>query len=173
MGTDAEIFDSLWKKAVTVLNGKLIRKSNQQNITYPVVKMFLADFIMSWSDCTSEQGRWLEELSLREPEKGSAVRNILNDKMSLVEVPIPKNYGSVASLAVPVAGAAAGYRISSLLGAHALIKAASTILPAAALYPAVKYITDTVHESQKDDVINGYLSQLELYRAEIENVLSI
>lgn len=173
MGTDAEIFDSLWKKAVTVLNGKLIRKSKQQKLTYPVARMFLSDFVMTWTDRTNEQGKWLEELSLRDPEKGRAVRNVLTDGIAFRQIPTPKDHGPIASLVLPVAGAAAGYGISSFLGAHTLIRAVSTVLPAAALYPAVKYIADAALESKKDDVINGYLSQLEPYRTEIKDILSI
>lgn len=69
-------------------------------------------------------------------------------------------------------GACTGCAISMYLDYGKLVQAASTIIPAVLLYPAVTAFRNRMNETNKDKCIEDYIAQLEKYKNSVISVLS-
>lgn len=167
---DKEIFEKHWEKFITRLKGKMIKQSEKQKLTYPMVKLLLSDTVLDWGSEYDEIGRWLMDYSKRNPEQGGRIRNVLMDDMNFTEIAQQKDYSEVINYAVPLAGAIAGFGVSSLWHAGTVVKAVSTLAPAAILYPSTKALGTAFKDNSRNAMINGYMEQLGKYKM---NVLSI
>ena len=164
-------FERNWTKFITRLKGQIITKSEKQELTYPLLKLLLSDAALSWDAKDEENGRWLMNYAASEPVKGQTIRGILTEDMQFTELQPKKVYSESLNYVVPVAGAAVGLGISSLLGANTLVKAISTIAPAAVLYPSAKAIGDNLNKKGRSLLLEEYIAQLEKYRISVISVI--
>lgn len=169
--TENELFIQQWDKFVTRVRGKLLQQvKKQQVLTLSVAKLQLADCAIDWSSDIDENGRWLRNLTAKDPARGRAVRQVLED-MTFAEPDTGKKLPDALDLAVPVAGAAAGVGIALMADAGTLVKAVSAVAPAAVLYPVTKQVRTTVNEKKDQDLVDAYIGQLDKYRDTILGIL--
>lgn len=164
-------FEKNWDKFIKQLKGKLIAQRTKRNFSYPVLKLILAEAVTVWETNYDECGRWLLDYDKENPEKAALIKNILLKDMRFTEIPKKKDASKGIALAVSAAAAAVGFGICTYLDKGMLITAASTVLPAAAAYPAVTVTSGMMKEKNDDDIINAYLGQLEKFRISIIDVI--
>lgn len=169
--TEREKFESLWKDFLTLVKGKLISTAQKQSLSTPLANLILTDAAGSWDDEYSLYGRWLHQFSIDAPEKSSLIREIVRD-MKFSEIEKKIILPSYCDYIIPGAGAIAGYVVSHCLSFGKLAQAATILIPAILLYPAVKMFRNNQEEIYKDKAINSYISQLEKYKNSILSVLS-
>lgn len=170
--TEREKFESLWEDFLTLVKGKLISTAQKQKLSTPLANLILADTAGSWNDEYSLYGRWLHQLDIDAPEKSNLIREILVRDMKFCEIEKKSILPSYCDYLIPGAGAAAGYVVSHCLSFGKLAQAATILVPAILLYPAVKMFRNNQEEIYKDKDINSYISQLEKYKNSILSVLS-
>lgn len=168
---NVERFEKCWGKFITKLKGRMIKQSEQQQLTYPLLKLTLSDAASCWGSEYEENGRWLMQYSEEEPEKGRLIHRILLENMEFIEIPLQKDMTDMLNYAVPLAGAAAGLGLSHLFRVKAIGQAISTIVPAAVLYPSMKTLGENIKKQESMERIEQYLSQLEPYRQNIIDII--
>lgn len=172
MNTHEEYFDRLWDKFFVRLKGKIIKEAGKQELTYPLMKLILADTKSDWLSEYDEGGRWLRGYMMENPAKGRIVYEILADNMSFKEVQKKPDSLGITGVIAPLAGAALGFGISSLFGAGIVIKIVSTVVPGALIFGTTKAIEPKMKNKSLQALINGYLDQLEKYRYSVLSVLN-
>lgn len=168
---DIEIFEKNWEQFMTRLRGKIMHYAQRQKLTYSLMKLILKDALNSWDSDKEESGRWLMQYCRQNPQGGAMVRRILLEDMDFTEVSKEKGNWDILTHAVPVAGAAAGFGISSAMGATSVTKAVFTIAPALLLYPAAKGFSGSVKDRNTEEYIDRYLLQLDKYKKSVISVL--
>lgn len=164
-------FKKNWDKFVSRLQGQLITQARNGVFTPASSNLILADCIGFWDSRHSEGGRWLEEFEKEYPQKAEMVRNILLDDMKFEENSADDSKQEYLKYIIPVGSAAAGFAISKIAGANAIVQAVCTIAPAAAAYPVASNILHAADDNRKKEMIRNYLSQLDKYRVSIESIL--
>lgn len=170
--TEREKFESLWEDFLTLVKGKLISTAQKQTLSTPLANLILTDAAGSWSDNYSVYGRWLQQLSADAPEKSSLIKEILVSDMKFSEIEKKNSLPSYCDYLIPGAGAVAGYVVSHCLSFGKIAQAATILVPAILLYPAVKMFRNNQEEIYKDKDINSYISQLEKFKNSVLSVLS-
>lgn len=168
---DIEVFEKNWEQFMTRLRGKIMHYAQRQKLTSSLMKLILKDASNSWDSDKEENGRWLMHYCRQNPQGGELVRRILLEDMDFTEVPERKGNGEILTHVVPVAGAAAGFGISSAMGATTVAKAVFTIAPALLLYPAAKGFSGSVRDRNAEEYIDRYLLQLDKYKKSVVSVL--
>lgn len=170
--TEKEKFETLWSDFNTLVKGKLLTTAQKQKLSTPLAKLILTDAAGSWNDEYSVYGRWLHQLSQTNSAKSELVREILLNDMSFTEIDTQCELPTYYNYVIPAAGACLGCVISMYLDYSKLVQAASTIIPAVLLYPAVTTFRKRMNETNKDKCIEEYIVQLEKYKKSVISVLS-
>lgn len=170
--TDKERFEQYWNKFITRLRGQMLNTMAKQKLTYPMMKLMLADEVEFWDSRQQEGGRWLDQYEAKYPEKGALIRTVLVKDISFREEGgnAPQGGGSLKYI-MPVGGATAGFLISHFMGASTVVRAVSTVIPAIAAYPIAVSITGSNKADADKKMIQLYLDQLEKYRLSVESIL--
>lgn len=168
---DIELFEKYWERFMARLRGKIMHHAQRQNLTYSLMKLILKDASDSWNSDLEENGRWLMQYCGQNPQEGALVRRILLEDMEFAEISVNKANWEVLAHAVPVAGAASGFGISSALGATPIMKAFFTIAPALLLYPAARGFSGGIKDRSTEEYIDRYLLQLDKYKKSVVSVL--
>ena len=170
--TEKEKFESLWADFIALVKGKLISTAAKQKLSAPLANLILSDAASSWSSEYDINGKWLSSLKELDPKKAELVREILLNDMCFTGMDIKGELPTYYNYVIPAVGAFAGCAISMYLGYGKLVQAASTIIPAVLLYPAVTTFRNRMNESNTDKCIDGYIAQLEKYKHSVISVLS-
>ena len=170
--TEKEKFESLWNDFIALVKGKLISTAAKQKLSTPLANLILSDAASSWNSEYEINGKWLSNLKGVDSKKAEMVGEILLNDMRFTEIDIKGELPTYYNYVVPAVGACTGYAISMLLGSGKLVQAASTIIPALLLYPAVKTFRNKKEEANKDSIIESYIKQLEKYKNSVASILS-
>ncbi len=170
--TEKEKFESLWTDFIALVKGKLISTAAKQKLSTPLANLILSDAVSSWNSEYEINGKWLSNLKGVDPKKAELVGEILLNDIHFDEIATKKELSTYYNYAIPAVGACAGCAISIYLGYGKLVQAASTIIPAVLLYPAVNTFRNRMNETNKDKCIEGYIAQLEKYKSSVVSVLS-
>lgn len=170
-GTYRDSFEKQWEKFLTSLKGKILKESSKQQLTYPLLNLLLRDARLCWESDYDENGRWLKKYKEENPEKGELIYNILLEDMVFTEIKPAKGNSEIMNYALPVVGAVAGFGISSLLHANAIIKAVSTIAPAALLYTTTKSVGTNKKDNSTKQLIDAYIAQLDKFKVSIISII--
>lgn len=168
---DIETFEQCWKKFMIRVKGKMMRHAQKQELTYSLLQLILKDASYSWNSNAEENGRWLMKYAEKNPQGGALIRQILLDDMAFTEISEKQENWEMLANAVPVAGAATGYGISSILGTGPVVKAIFTIVPAFLLYPAAKELGESVKNRGAEGYVDKYLGQLDKFKKSVISVL--
>lgn len=169
--TDKERFEQCWNKFITRLRGQMLNTMAKQKLTYPMMKLMLADEVEFWDSRQQEGGRWLDQYEAEYPEKGALIRSILVKDISFKEESGNAPQGDSLKYILPVGGAAAGFLISHFMGANTIVQAVSTVVPAVAAYPIAVSVTGSNKADADKRMLQLYLDQLEKYRLSVESIL--
>lgn len=170
--TEKEKFESLWTDFIALVKGKLISIVAKQKLSTPLANLILSDAASSWNSDYEISGKWLSSLKGIAPPKAELVGEVLLKDMHFEEMDIKGELPTYYNYVIPAVGACAGYAISMYLDYGKLVQAASTIIPAVLLYPAVTTFRNRMNESNIDKCIEGYIAQLEKYKNSVISVLS-
>lgn len=170
--TPKDKFESLWADFMALFKGKLIKAAEKQALSMPLARLILTDAAASWFSAYEINGRWLSSYSKEQPEKAAMIKGILQNDLSLQDMPKGGELPAYTNYALPLLGAGAGLAISYCLGAGRLVQAVSTIGPALLLYPAVKYFRKFQTDRNLQNAIDGYVAQLDKYYNSIVSILS-
>lgn len=168
---DIEVFEKQWEQFMTRIQGRIMHYAQTQELSYSLMKLILKDVSNSWDSDLDGNGRWLKQYCRQNPQKGELIRRILLEDMGFTEVSKDKDNWGMLVHAVPVAGAAAGFGLSSVLGAGPVIKTVSTIAPALLLYPAARGFGGSVKDRRTEEYIDKYLLQLDKYKKSVTSIL--
>lgn len=163
-------FEKVWDNFIAKFKGKLLRQSNNGNLNYSDVKLVFMDIVLSWSIKTDIEGKWLADYTASNPEKGSLIKKILTEDLSINEIADLKSIDFL-NFIIPVSGAVLGLCITSFCDAEFIIKAVSTVIPPIALYPATKYALSSIKVNRTENLINSYVSQLDKYKQSIISII--
>lgn len=105
-------------------------------------------------------------------KKAELVGEILLNDMCFTDMETKGELPTYYNYVIPAVGACAGCAISMYLGYGRWVQAASTIIPAVLLYPAVTMFRNRMNETNKDKCVEGYIAQLEKYKNSVVSVLS-
>lgn len=164
-------FKKNWDKFIARLQGQLITQAKSGVFTPASSNLILADCIGFWDSRYSEGGRWLDGFEKEYPEKAEMIRNILLNDMKFEENSVEESKQEYLKYVIPVGSAAAGFAISRIAGANAIVQAVCSIAPAAVAYPVANNVLHAADDNRKKEVIQNYLSQLDKYRASIGSIL--
>lgn len=170
--TEKEKFESLWTDFIALVKGKLISTAAKQKLSTPLANLILSDAASSWNSDYEINGKWLSNLKGVDPKKAELVEDILLKDIHFGEMDTKRELPSYYNYVIPAIGACAGCAISMYLDYGKLVQAASTIIPAVLLYPAVNTFRNRLNEINKDKCIEGYIAQLEKYKNSVVSVLS-
>lgn len=159
-------FEKQWDKFIVKFKGKLLGEAKKQKLSHPLVCILLRDIKLCWESEYDECGRWLKDYKKINPEKADQIHNIL-DSLTLSEVEPPKEIPDLVEYAVPLAGAAVGLGVSSMLGAQLIVKTVSTVVPALLLYSSIKTVKSNKKSNGDSLLINKYIEQLDTYKERI------
>ena len=165
--TDTSQFDILWTSFIALVKGKLINAADKQPLSTALANLILTDAAFSWKSVYDLNGKWLDGLKEREPEKGEKIEEILFKKMKFSEIKIGQQLPRGYNLIIPAIGAFVGLVISSHYEAAKWVQWTSTLVPAALLYSAVNTFRKNQSDTAKDKTVAGYISQLDKYKQEI------
>lgn len=168
--THTENFERLWDNFIVKLKGKLLNVSMQKELTFSYVKLILDNEIYAWDSDYDEEGRWLKQYMNENPREGQLIKEILLDDMSFTEIEPPKKADSLTYI-VPVVGAAAGLGLSSIFNANLIVKAISTVAPAAILFPTTKTVLNYFSSYNSQTLIDNYIGQLDKYKNSIISII--
>lgn len=166
-----DAFKKNWDKFITRLQGQLITQAKNGVFTPASFNLVLADCIGFWDSRHSEGGRWLDGFEKEYPEKAERIRNILLNDMKFESNSSDESTQEYLRYLIPVGSAAAGFAISRIAGANAIVQAVCTIAPAAVSYPVASNILHAAGDNRKKERIHNCLSQLDKYRVSIESIL--
>lgn len=169
--TEKEKFESLWSDFIALVKGKLINTIAKQKLSTTLANLILSDAASSWNSEYEINGKWLINLKEVDVKKAELVRNILLNDMHFTEIDKQRELPSYYNYVIPAAGACLGCAISMYLDYSKLVQAASTIIPAVLLYPAVIMFRNRMNETNKDKCIEEYIAQLEKYKNSVISVL--
>ncbi len=164
-------FEKQWDKFILKFKGKLISEAKKQKLTYPLVCILFRDIKLCWESEYDESGRWLKEYKRTNLEKGEQILNVLQN-LTLSEEEAAKELPELVEYAAPVAGAAVGLGISSMLGATLIVKAVSAVAPALLLYSSIKTVKTSQKSNNESMQIGKYIEQLEAYKNQIMQIIS-
>lgn len=164
-------FKKNWDKFIVRLQGQLITQAKNGVFTPASSNLILADSIGFWDSRHSEGGRWLDGFEKEYPQKAEMVRNVLLNDMKFVENSADASKQDYLRYIIPMGSAAAGFTISKIAGANAIVQAVCTIAPAVVAYPVASNVLHAADNNRKKEMIQNYLSQLDKYRISIENIL--
>lgn len=170
--TEKEKFESLWTDFIILVKGKLINTVAKQKLSTPLANLILSDAVSSWNSEYEINGKWLSNLKGIDSYKAELVGEILLKDMRFTEIDKKKELPTYYNYVIPAVGACVGCVISMYLGYGKLGQAASTIIPAVLLYPAVTTFRNRMNETNKDKCIEDYIEQLEKYKNGVISVLS-
>lgn len=172
MSTHRDRFEKLWDKFFARLKGKILAQADKQELTYPLMKLILADAKSDWMSEYDEGGRWLRDYMNENPAKGRLVYDILTDNISFSEVQKKSDSTGVVGLVAPLAGAALGFGVSSIFNAGVVVKIISAVVPAGLLFGTTKAMEPKLRHKRKQEQIDAYLSQLDKYKFSVISILS-
>lgn len=164
-------FKKNWDKFIVRLQGQMITQARNGVFTQASSHLILADCIGFWDSRHSEGGRWLGKFEEEYPQKAEMVRNILLNDMKFEENSADDSKQGYLRYIIPVGSAAAGFAISRIAGANAVVQAVCTIAPAVVAYPVADNVLHAADDNRKKEIIQNYLSQLDKYRVSIESIL--
>lgn len=168
---DIQQFEKLWNGFVDSFKGELITQSKQQILSYPFVKLIFSDKVLSLTSEYTSFGRWLNDIILRNPQKGKLIQEILTKDMLLTEVITEDNISlNVKYIATGSIGIL-GFVAAKGMGLGMINSAIMTLVPMAIVYP----ITSSYIKTNKDraiyKLIDNYISQLNKYKEAISSIL--
>lgn len=166
-----DAFKKNWDKFITRLQGQLITQAKNGVFTPASSNLILADCIGFWDSRHSEGGRWLDGFEKEYPDKAERIRNILLNDMKFKSNSSDESTQEYLRYLIPVGSAAAGFAISRIAGANAIVQAVCTIAPAVVSYPVASNVLHAAGDNRKKEIIQNYLSQLDKYRVSIESIL--
>lgn len=170
--TEKEKFESLWTDFIALVKGKLISTAAKQKLSTPLANLILSDAASSWNSDYEINGRWLSGLKRVDSKKAELVGEILLNDMRFTGMNTKRELPNYYNYIIPTVGACTGCAISMYLDYGKLVQAASTIIPAVLLYPAVTAFRNRMNETNKDKCIEDYIAQLEKYKNSVISVLS-
>lgn len=170
--TEKEKFESLWTDFIALVKGKLISTAAKQKLSTPLANLILSDAASSWNSDYEINGRWLSGLKGVDSKKAELVGEILLNDMRFTGMNTKRELPNYYNYIIPTVGACTGCTISMYLDYGKLVQAASTIIPAVLLYPAVTAFRNRMNETNKDKCIEDYIAQLEKYKNSVISVLS-
>ena len=165
-------FDSVWGKFMVMCRAKLMEKSKQCVLSVSAADVSVQDAASTWFDPYDACGQWLKRLEKEVPQAGERVKRILQ-QIKLEEIPAKKTFSELGVLGITAGGAAAGAGVGAcLLHLGTVGTLLSAVIPAIAIYPAMKGYQKNEKEKAEKDEIAKYLEQLSLVREEIEGILN-
>lgn len=170
--TEKEKFESLWADFIALVKGKLISTAAKQKLSTPLANLILSDAASSWNSEYEINGKWLSNFKGVDSKRAELVGDILLNDMRFTEIETKGELPTYYNYVIPAVGAFAGCAISMYLGYGKLVQAASTIIPAVLLYPAVTTFRNRMNEINKDKCVEDYIAQLEKYKNSVISVLS-
>lgn len=170
--TEKEKFESLWTNFIALVKGKLISTVAKQRLSTPLANLVLSDAASSWNSEYEINGKWLSNLKAVDTKKAELVREILLNDMHFIEIDTKGELPTYYNYVIPAVGACAGCTISMYLDYGKLLQAASTVIPAVLLYPAVTMFRNRLNEKNMDKCVEDYIAQLDKYKNSVVSVLS-
>lgn len=164
-------FENVWKRFEGLARGKITEKSGQAPLTAAAAGLAVSTAAAVWTDRYDPCGKWLETLRSENAEKARQIAETLQS-IELVEVPPEKQISDLSVIGVSAGGALVGAGISiKVFHAGMLGSAASTILPAIALYPIMKRAQSEKRKAAEKRLIEQYVGQLGSIRGLIMEIL--
>lgn len=164
-------FNKLWNDFMVKLNGQILKRSADGMPSIKQMNMILEDCALDWVTGETICGRWFLEYETENPNQGQLIRQILLEDMRFQECEAQPELPSAAHIVVPAVGAVAGLALSRVLHAGAVMQAASAIVPAVALSPAMKYVDTQLSSKNTQKQTKEYLLQMDVYYRSIISVL--
>lgn len=171
MDTLTTKFQELWQDFISSFKGKLITESHKYTIRFPMVKMALSEAVSTWTSEYTINGRWLYKLIQEYPEKGCLVKEIITKDIVLEEIKSKGTNSDSLKYIVPLGAGAVGYGIAHWAELATIGTACATLAPMAIAYPIVKIFISNQNEKAQDNLINGYVNQLNKYKESILSTL--
>ena len=165
-------FITLWSDFVTRFRWKLVEVSGKQTLSYPLVDLLLKDSVGMWFNPYEINGRWLSSYTNEHPDKGAAIKNVLEHELALEEVPAGRSVPFYSKYLFSLGGAFAGLTVSYYCGASRLIQAIYTLGSGAAAFFGTTVVVKAYEEKKRIEQIDAYISQLDTYYNRILSILS-
>lgn len=169
--TNQTEFEALWKKFVIRLKGKILRRWEKRSLSASELKLLLVEAALGWDSGEDEGGRWLRGYTKEHPAEGELIRTILVEDMRFTEIPPQKELPESMTYILPAAGAVVGLSVATYFRANWAVKAASAIAPGMLIYPAAKAVQGSSQAKNRQNVIDGYIAQLDKYKQSVLSVL--
>lgn len=170
MSQESERFLECWNKFSVRLKGKLQMNGQKHDIALAHARLLLEDEAGEWEDAFDEGGRWLRDLTAKDPAMGEEILRVIHS-MAFTEPEAGRQVSEAMDYAVPVAGAAVGTGIAVLANASTFVTILSAVAPAAALYPLTRQVRTNMNTRNADRKADAYIAQLDKYRDEILGIL--
>ena len=167
MNTFINQFEELWEDYISSFKGSLISQTNNQPLSYLLVKRTLDEATLSWQSEFDRRGRWLMRLEKEHPEKGAVVKDILKNDISIKEINSSERNVSASKYLVPAGIAAAGYFLAKFLAYNTFKTACVVLIPALISIPILNSHLKNRQKSREDAIIDSYVSQLDKYKVAI------
>lgn len=164
-------FNRLWDDFMVKLKGQILKRSAEKMPSCKQLNMILEDCTLDWMTGETVCGRWFLGYESENPQKAQLIRQILLEDMRFQECESKQAIPRAAHIVVPAVGAAAGLALSRVLHAGAVMQAASAIVPAVALSPAMKYVDTQLCSKNIQKLTKEYLLQMDVYYRSIISVL--
>ena len=166
-----ESFEKCWKQFAIQLQGKMMIEAKKGVVTTASFNLILASIIDFWDSRYCEGGRWLDNYEKKYPKKAELIRSILLEDMKFKEEAKGLSNNDFLKYVVPVGSAAAGFVVSKIIGTSSMVQTVCTIAPAVVAYPVTTNLLDNITSSNKKELIQIYMNQLEKYKLSIESIL--
>lgn len=167
MNTFINQFEELWEDYISSFKGSLISQTNNQPMSYHLVKRTLEEATLSWQSEFDRRGRWLMRLEKEYPEKGGVVKDIVRNEISIKEIESSGSNVSVGKYLVPAGLAAAGYFVAKLLAYNTFKTACLVTIPALISIPILNTHLKNKRKSKEEAIIDSYVKQLTKYKSAI------
>lgn len=171
MDTITSKFQELWRDFISSFKGNLITESRKQAIQFPMVKMALSEAVSTWTSEYTINGRWLYKLIQEYPEKGSLVKEIITKDIVLEEIKSKGTNSDSLKYIIPLGAGAVGYGIAHWAELATIGTASAILAPMAIAYPIAKKYISNQNVKAQDNLIDGYVNQLNKYKESILSTL--
>lgn len=162
MQNELEQFDNLWKSFVTAFRGSLINLVKTDRFDFNHVKAALSEQAMGWQSDYDAEGRWINNLTAIDEEKGKLVKKILTKDIQLHELPKPStSYGVLAIGAA--GGGVVGYGVAAMANMNPVGIIAATAFTAAIGGLVGNNVSEKSKTTAINATINDYINQLDAY----------
>lgn len=172
MNTNIKQFEETWSKYIDNLKAKLKQKLDTNSLNINSANFLLRESNDKWLYKYDIVGKWLNDFSEANPEKGALISEIIKNDIRFTEEIKPKELSVIVKFGVPVVTGLALGGISVFFTESLLVRAASALIPAAAAFPAVSTYAEQKKSIERVKVVDAYIDQLERYQKAIKEIIN-